>query len=59
MGQIIKNYVDPFVYASCDAVCGSIEEVARELTTILDVRPKTIAIIDDGIAAGNRVYGDD
>lgn len=30
-GQTITNYKDPFVFATCDVVCGTIEELAEEL----------------------------
>lgn len=49
LGQVIHNYIDPFVYASCDKVCGNIEDLAKELTTINTINPKTISIIDDAV----------
>ncbi len=48
LGQTIKNYVDPFVFATCDVVCGSVEEVAQALTHL--PAPKGIDIIDAGIS---------
>lgn len=49
LGRIIKNYVDPFVHASCDAVAGSVEEIAEALKNL--PVPKDITIIDKGILA--------
>ena len=45
-GKFIKNYKDPFVFTTCDVVCGTIEEVAESLKTILDKAPKGIDLID-------------
>lgn len=45
-GQIIKNYKHPFVYTTCDVVCGDIEEVADALKNLDKIKPKTIRIID-------------
>ena len=47
LGKIIKNYVDPFVYATCDVVCADIQEVASALQNLPS--PKNISIIDTGI----------
>lgn len=49
MGQTIKNYVDPFVFASCDIVAGTLHEVAAALQTVPSQPPKTITIIDEAI----------
>lgn len=49
MGQMIKEYVDPFVYATCDVVCKDAAEVARALKNVKNIQPKTISIIDKGI----------
>lgn len=46
-GQLVKNFVDPFVYATCDVVCGSIEEVAASLVSLPE--PKSISLIDEAI----------
>lgn len=51
MGQTIKNYVDPFVHATCDVVCQDIAGVAEALKTIGGVQPKTTDIIDKAIAS--------
>ena len=48
-GKLVKNYKDPFVFASCDIVCGTIDEVADALKTIKDINPKTLDIIDASI----------
>ena len=49
MGKIIKNYVDPFVYATCDAVCGTIEEVGQALKESGNLKSKDISLIDKAI----------
>ena len=46
LGQIIENYKDPFVFSTCDIVCGTLEEAAEALKTIKDITPKTLSIID-------------
>lgn len=46
LGVIIKNYKDPFVFSTCDIVCGSIKEVGEALKTIEEIEPKGIDIID-------------
>jgi hypothetical protein len=47
LGTVIENYVDPFVYVTCDSVCNNVEEVAGALTKLPD--PKGISIIDVGV----------
>jgi len=53
LGKTIKNFIDPFVYATCDAVCGSIEEVAKTLQNLPS--PKTISVIDEGVKRMERM----
>jgi hypothetical protein len=48
-GRIIENYKDPFVFTTCDVVCGTIEEVAEAIKTIDKIEPKTLKIIDEAI----------
>jgi len=45
---VVKDYIDPFVYASCDAIGGTLEEVAEALKA-LPKKVKTLTIIDEGI----------
>ena len=45
-GVVIKDYKHPFVYTTCDVVCGTIEEVAQALQNMGDIKPKTLNIID-------------
>lgn len=52
MGVTIHDYKDPFVFATCDVVCGTVEEVAEALPGIMDIEPKTLAIIDQAIKQG-------
>lgn len=54
MGQVIKNYVDPFVYASCDVIAGTLEEVAEGLKSCPQLSPKDITIVDEGIEQYER-----
>jgi hypothetical protein len=49
MGQVINDYVDPFVFATCDAVCDDVQSVADTLRRLADIRPKTIRMIDTSI----------
>lgn len=46
-GRNVDNFIDPFVFATCDVVCGSTEEVAEALKAL--PKPKGITIIDKGI----------
>jgi len=50
LGKEIKNFKDPFVFATCDVVCGNIEEVGAALKNIGNIEPKTLSIIDEAIA---------
>ena len=49
MGKTIQNYVDPFVYATCDVVASTLNDVAVALKTISSLTPKKITIIDEAI----------
>lgn len=52
-GLELEN-LDPFVYATCDVVCCSIEEIAKTLQSL--PIPKDISIIDNGIRnAGSKL----
>jgi nucleoside 2-deoxyribosyltransferase len=51
-GKHIKHFKDPFVFATCDIVCGSIEEVAETIETIETIKPKTLSIIDEALELG-------
>jgi hypothetical protein len=46
-GKTIEDYKDPFVFTTCDVVCATIEEVARQLKNIDKIQPKTLNIIKD------------
>jgi hypothetical protein len=48
-GKIVKNYKDPFVFTTCDAVCKTIEEVAEVLKELDKIRPKTLDIIPKSV----------
>jgi nucleoside 2-deoxyribosyltransferase len=45
-GRVIEDFKDPFVFATCDVVCGNLEEVGEAIKTIDALKPKTIKIID-------------
>lgn len=51
LGRIIENYQDPFVFATCDVVCGSVEEVAEALKNIGSMHSTGLDIIDQVIAS--------
>lgn len=46
LGKEIKNFKDPFVFMTCDVVCGSVEEVAIAVKDYKKLRPKGIHLID-------------
>ena len=45
-GKVIENYKDPFVFSTCDIVCGTVEGVGEALKTIDSIEKKGIEIID-------------
>jgi hypothetical protein len=45
-GVVIKDYKHPFVFSTCDIVCGNIAEVAEALKNIGNIKPKGIDLID-------------
>ena len=47
-GKILTDYKDPFVFSTCDAVCSTLEEVARVLKNPLPVSTG-LTIIDEGL----------
>lgn len=49
LGQIIDNYQDPFVFSTCDVVCGSVEEVAEALKNLGSFKSNGMSIIDQAI----------
>lgn len=55
--QTVENYVDPFVYATCDVVCGDVSEVAVALKNLPETA-KTITIIDEAIARAEITMGE-
>lgn len=50
-GKHIEHYKDPFVFSTCDLVCGTIEEVADAIKKVENIKLKTIKIIDDALEA--------
>lgn len=44
-GRIYRDYVDPFVWASCDFVAESVEEAAQCISKSLRTKPKDISMI--------------
>lgn len=51
MGKTIENYQDPFVFSTCDAVCGSLEELAQAIKTARSIMSTGLSIIDDAISS--------
>jgi nucleoside 2-deoxyribosyltransferase len=49
LGKVIENYQDPFVFSTCDFVCGTIEEVAQTLQAASIHASSKLRIIDDAI----------
>jgi hypothetical protein len=45
-GTLIENYRDPFVFSTCDVVCGTIEATAEALQRVSKIKSKGMAIID-------------
>lgn len=48
-GKTVHDYKDPFVFSTCDIVCGTIEEVSKAIKRIESIVPKTISIIDEAL----------
>lgn len=46
LGMVIEDYKDPFVFATCDRVCGSLEEVAVALQQLDSIHSTGLDIID-------------
>lgn len=49
-GKVIENYRDPFVFATCEVVCGTLEEVANTLKDADSLVSEGFQIIDKAIA---------
>ena len=49
LGQIIDKYQDPFVFSTCDVVCGSVEEVAEALKSVGSLTSSGLDIIDNAV----------
>lgn len=47
--SVVEDYKDPFVFTSCDMVCGTVEEVGKALRNIKKITPKTLSIIQESI----------
>jgi hypothetical protein len=46
----IKDYKHPFVFSTCDVVCGDVEEVAEALKKIKKMKPKNLDLIKHAAA---------
>ena len=55
-GQKIASYKYPFVFATCDIVCGNIEEAAEALVDIENISPKELDIIGNAAATFRKEY---
>ena len=49
LGRVIDNYQDPFVFSTCDIVCGTIEEVSAALRNVDDISSTGLSIIDKAL----------
>ena len=49
LGKVIENYQDPFVFATCDVVCGSIEELAQALKHAQDIESTGLSIVESAL----------
>lgn len=49
LGKVIDNYQDPFVFSTCDIVCGTVEEVADALLDVGSLPSTGLDIIDKAI----------
>jgi hypothetical protein len=45
LGEVIEHYKDPFVFSTCNIVCGTLEEVAEALPS-----SSGLTIIDRALA---------
>jgi hypothetical protein len=45
-GVVIKDYKHPFVFSTCDVVCGNIFELAEALKNLDKIKPRGINLID-------------
>lgn len=50
LGTVIENYQDPFVFSTCDVVCGTLEEVADTLQRASGLHSRGLVIIDEALA---------
>lgn len=49
LGKVIEDYKDPFVFSTCDVVCGTVEEAAGALKNIQQIEIKDITLIDKAV----------
>ena len=49
LGKTIEDYKDPFVFSTCDIVCGTLEEVAAAIQNIESCTPKDISLIENAL----------
>lgn len=42
---LIKNYHHPFVFSTCDIVCGDVEAVAKALKNLSKIKPQNLDLI--------------
>lgn len=54
LGKTIENYKDPFVFSTCDVVCGTLGEVAEAIKALKDLKPKSITLIDEAVDKAAR-----
>lgn len=42
LGEHIENYKDPFVFSTCDVVCGTLEETAKKIKAFEKIRAQSL-----------------
>lgn len=47
LGQVIEDYRDPFVFSTCDVVCGDMKELAESFKKVDQIKSTGLEIIDD------------
>lgn len=48
-GRVIKDFKDPFVFATCDVVCGTLDEVATSLRSLKSMTIKNLSLINEAL----------
>jgi nucleoside 2-deoxyribosyltransferase len=49
LGETVTNYKDPFVFSTCDVVCGTLQEVAAAVAAADSLHSEGLQIIDTAL----------